>query len=136
MHATKILAGFSNLVPVNCVMIRDGAYKEVPASKLVVGRNRVPADIRVAFSTGMKIDKSMLTGETEPTNGVGFVIATGEDNQLAKIVLRATGARALISLQIKGNHLVSIIALFAFISSVVVTLECGASTWAWSRTAS
>lgn len=73
----------------------------------------------------MKIEKSMLTGETEP--------ATGEDNQL---VLRATGARALISLQIKVNHLVSIIALFAFISSVAVTLECGASTWAWSRTAS
>lgn len=73
MQATKILAGFSNLVPANCVVIRDGAYKEVPASKLVVGDcvvlqtgNRVPADIRVASSAGMKIDKSMLTGETEP----------------------------------------------------------------------
>lgn len=71
----------------------------------------VPADMRVAQSNGMKVDKSMLTGEAEPMKaiadpvadtmsflespnvlfmgcnivdggGVGIVVATGADNQV------------------------------------------------------
>lgn len=83
------------MIPDKCVVIRDGAFKEITvstitqiqlssrflkynfmcfqASALVVGDivvletgSRVPSDIRVISSNGMKVDKSMLTGESEP----------------------------------------------------------------------
>ncbi len=95
MQATKIMKGFAGMVPDKCVVIRDGAFKEITvstltqlqsschvlkcnflyfqASALVVGDivvletgSRVPSDIRVISCNDMKVDKSMLTGESEP----------------------------------------------------------------------
>lgn len=157
-QATRILKGFQNLTPTNCVVIRDGAYKEILAANLVVGDtvvlqagSRVPADIRVASSVGMKVDKSLLTGESEPLkvtsevvpdtvpflessniifmgssvvegSGIGIVIASGADNQLAKIVLQASGELPTTSLQVEVNRLVLIIASFALVTGILVAL--------------
>ena len=127
IQATKILAGFQTLIPNVATVIRDGESLHISATELVVGDvtvleqgSRVPADIRVIVSHGLKVDKSMLTGESKPAKitsepdktadstmlraanicfmgctvvegeGRGIVIATGADNQLAKIAAQAS----------------------------------------------
>ena len=53
-------------------MIRDGVESKLDATKLVVGDvvkielgKKIPADLRIIDSQGMKVDNSSLTGETE-----------------------------------------------------------------------
>ena len=53
-------------------VLRDGAEKEVEASELVVGDivilhegDRIPADGRIIFESGLLTNESMLTGESE-----------------------------------------------------------------------
>ena len=122
-----ILAGFQTLIPNVATVIRDGDTLHISATELVAGDvvvleqgSRVPADIRVILSHGLKVDKSMLTGESKPAKitsdpdkstdgtmlraanicfmgctvvegeGRGIVIATGANNQLAKIAAQAS----------------------------------------------
>lgn len=84
----------------------------------------VPSDCRIIEGVGLKLDKSMLTGESRPVHvnskpvsdpdvslltssniaflgttvlegvGKGLVIATGCDNQLSKIAIQASDARS------------------------------------------
>ncbi len=53
--------------------MRDGVFVTLQASDLVVGDlvllsagDKVPSDIRIFEAEGLKIDKSMFTGESEP----------------------------------------------------------------------
>lgn len=93
MAASKILEGFKSLVPVTCQVVREGYVSNIhvrtsfrklfdslipffsfyQASELAIGDlvvlsagNKVPSDIRVFESQGLKVDKSMFTGESEP----------------------------------------------------------------------
>ena len=66
------MEGFKKMVPQQALVLRDGDKKKVPADDLVVGDiiyvkggDKVPADIRVVESSGMKVDNSSLTGESE-----------------------------------------------------------------------
>ncbi|GCB84145.1 hypothetical protein scyTo_0024784, partial [Scyliorhinus torazame] len=59
--STNIIASFKNLVPQQATVIRNGEKFEVNANLLVVGDlveikggDRVPADIRVITSSGIK----------------------------------------------------------------------------------
>lgn len=68
-----VLAGFMALAPSTCDVLRDGAYNSIPAEQLVIGDvvrlqfgKKVPADIIVLESAGVKVDNSSLTGESEP----------------------------------------------------------------------
>ncbi|KAL4473895.1 hypothetical protein ABPG74_022759 [Tetrahymena malaccensis] len=63
---------FSQLTLQKVEVIRDGQYKQVDSTQLVVGDiiqiktgQRIPADIRILVSYEMMIDISMFTGETE-----------------------------------------------------------------------
>lgn len=56
-EARKVVAGFQNLLPENCMVIRDGREVTMSAEELVVGDiilikngTRVPADARVIVS--------------------------------------------------------------------------------------
>ena len=69
----KVMESFKKLVPQHALVIRNGQKIEVDAETLTVGDiievkagDRVPADIRVIASDGMKVDNSSLTGESEP----------------------------------------------------------------------
>ena len=55
-----------NLLPANCLVIRDGEAKVV--GDLVSLRNgeKIPADLRLVAVTELKVDNSSLTGESEP----------------------------------------------------------------------
>ncbi|EAR95129.1 Na,H/K antiporter P-type ATPase alpha subunit family protein (macronuclear) [Tetrahymena thermophila SB210] len=68
-----LMESFKNLMPQDCIVIRDGKELKISAEKLVVGDvvrvksgDKVPADIRILTSNEMKVDNSPFTGETEP----------------------------------------------------------------------
>ena len=71
--SSKIMESFKNMVPQQALVIRDGEKKTVVAREIVLGDiievkggDKIPADIRVIQSNGMKVDNSSLTGESEP----------------------------------------------------------------------
>nr|XP_033773234.1 potassium-transporting ATPase alpha chain 2 isoform X2 [Geotrypetes seraphini] len=70
--STNIMASFRNMVPQIALVTRDGEKTEIPATELVVGDlvevkggDRIPADLRIFFAQGCKVDNSSLTGESE-----------------------------------------------------------------------
>jgi sodium/potassium-transporting ATPase subunit alpha len=71
--ASNIMDSFKNLVPDKANVVRDGQTVSILAKTVVVGDiimvkggDRIPADIRIIESAGMKVDNSSLTGESEP----------------------------------------------------------------------
>jgi len=71
--ASNIMDSFKNMVPDQANVIRDGKCQTVLARELVIGDvvqvkggDRIPADIRIIEASGMKVDNSSLTGESEP----------------------------------------------------------------------
>jgi sodium/potassium-transporting ATPase subunit alpha len=71
--SSKIMESFKSMVPTFALVYRDGEKVQLPTEKLVVGDivelkggDRVPADIRVIYAMGFKVDNSSLTGESEP----------------------------------------------------------------------
>jgi sodium/potassium-transporting ATPase subunit alpha len=71
--SSRIMESFKNLIPQFALVIRNGEKLNVHAEELVVGDvievkfgDRIPADIRVIYANGFKVDNSSLTGESEP----------------------------------------------------------------------
>jgi Ca2+-transporting ATPase len=100
---------------------RDGTIRVIPATEVVpgdivavVGGERVPADLRIVEANRLRVDESMLTGESLPVakaatrvhqgapvaerhdmafsgalvasgRGLGVVVATGQDTELGSI---------------------------------------------------
>ena len=135
-------------------MIRDGQKKSISADQIVVGDlvfcksgDRVPADIRIVRSEGMKVDNSSLTGESDPlsrsadaghkqalearnlaffsTNcvdgsGYGIVIAIGDNTvmgSIAKLVSNIRNEKTPIAIEI--SRFVKIITFIAVCSGLV-----------------
>uniref|UniRef100_A0A8C5FDB4 Sodium/potassium-transporting ATPase subunit alpha n=1 Tax=Gadus morhua TaxID=8049 RepID=A0A8C5FDB4_GADMO len=146
--STNIIASFKNLVPQQALVIRDGQKNQINAIDLVVGDlveikggDRVPADIRVIFAQGCKVDNSSLTGESEPQSktpecthenpletrniaffsttcleGVanGIVINTGDRTIIGRIASLASGVgNEKTPIAIEIEHFVDIIASLA-----------------------
>ncbi|KAF5270191.1 hypothetical protein FQR65_LT05671 [Abscondita terminalis] len=121
----KIIQSFKKLVPNMATVIRDGKVLEIHAEELVVGDlvmvkggDIIPADIRIIICSGLKVDNSSITGEsdmiprsTECTDknpletqnlafygtntaegaGTGIVIATGDDTLIGRIAGLTSG---------------------------------------------
>jgi sodium/potassium-transporting ATPase subunit alpha len=66
-----------NLLPSECMVVRNSVPTKISANKLVVGDlvqiklgNKVPADIRlIQVSNDLKFDRAVLTGESEAVEG-------------------------------------------------------------------
>ncbi|KAM9255743.1 potassium-transporting ATPase alpha chain 2 [Cariama cristata] len=114
--STNIMASFSKMIPQQALVIRDAEKKELPATQLVVGDvveiksgDRIPADIRLTFTQGCKVDNSSLTGESEPqsrssdfthenpleTRNIAFYSTTCVEGTATGIVIN-TGDRTII----------------------------------------
>ena len=72
-RAEKAMASFKNLLPQTIYALRDGKELNLETKYLVPGDvivlnegDRVPADARLIEVNHMKVDHSMLTGESEP----------------------------------------------------------------------
>jgi Ca2+-transporting ATPase len=113
-RAAAALRSFERLI---ATVVRGGARRDIDARELVPGDcvvleagRRVPADIRLSVSDGLKSDESLLTGESAPVrkysseeatddrasmvfagtmitrgDGRGEVVATGMSTELGKI---------------------------------------------------
>lgn len=73
VKSDNVLASFMKLTPDKCYVIRDGKEVAFDAVDLthgdvvkLVGGNKIPADVIVIKSLGIKVDNSSLTGEPEP----------------------------------------------------------------------
>ncbi|KAF9085374.1 hypothetical protein BGX23_009708 [Mortierella sp. AD031] len=73
----KVMSSIMDMIPADCMVIRDGQLIKVPASTLVVGDrvslslgNKVPADLRLVLaSNDTRFDRAVLTGESEAIEG-------------------------------------------------------------------
>lgn len=72
------MSSIKNLMPDECLVLRDGIKKSMMASELVPGDviyiklgDKLPADVRyIETSPDVKFDRSILTGEVDPLRGV------------------------------------------------------------------
>lgn len=153
----QILASLKNFISTECVAVRNGVTQVINAQELVPGDivlmqegQRVPADIRLVTATGLHVDESMLTGESEEVHkntepikvpdlsiieqlnmvfkgsyilsgaAKGVVVATGQSTEMGKIHVQAEEVHAEIPLRRELNNLSFWILIF--IISVCVLL--------------
>ena len=106
--------------------------------------------MRIISSSNLKVDKSILTGESEPVRaaaapitrsevpllaasnmafmgcgvveggGTGVIVASGANNQVGKIAAQTLQPQRLTTLQVEVNRFVIVIAAFAIITGAVV----------------
>jgi sodium/potassium-transporting ATPase subunit alpha len=120
-RAEKALEALKKLLPFNVKVIRNGKETEAPAELVVPGDlillaegDKVPADLRLIESNGLKVNNASLTGEAEPVlrrtapfegdpvnspniafagttivsgNGAGVVFASGMRTEFGRIAL-------------------------------------------------
>ena len=151
--SSKIMESFKNMVPQYALCIRDGDKQTVKAEELTLGDlvevkfgDRIPADIRIVESKGLKVDNSSLTGESEPqsrttectdenpletknfgffsTNALegtarGIVIGIGDNTVMGRIAGLASGLDvAQTSLSIEINDIVRFITIVAVVIGI------------------
>ena len=92
----NLMAKFRNLVPENASVIRGGVMLPVGATQIVPGDlirlksgDKVPADCRILFNQSMKVDQSMITGESEPVD-VGEVAADQNPFEARNIIFNGS----------------------------------------------
>jgi len=117
--SSKVMETIKSMVPPSALVVRDGETNTISAKELVPGDivvvtsgNRIPADMRIIEAGGLKVDHSMLTGESDPValrtkatspnffesrniaffgtnclegNGKGIVIATGNNTVMGSL---------------------------------------------------
>ncbi|KAM4702612.1 potassium-transporting ATPase alpha chain 2 [Rhinophrynus dorsalis] len=143
--STNIMSSFNKMIPQQAIVTRDGEKLEVPATELVVGDlvdikggDRIPADLRLVFAQGCKVDNSSLTGESEAqprsneftndnpleTKNIafysttclegtarGFVINTGDRTIIGRIATLASGVgNEKTPIAVEIEHFVHIVA--------------------------
>ena len=75
---SRVMSSILNLIPSECVVLRDGKSVKIRASDLVTGDvvmlsvgNKVPADMRLMETSGdLRFDRAVLTGESEEVEGI------------------------------------------------------------------
>ncbi len=145
----KIMDSFNKMLPQQAIVVREGNKMNIPAEQLVVGDivhveigNKIPADIRVLSCSGLKVDNSSLTGESEPQSrstecthdnpletknlaffstfavegrAVGLVIRTGDNTAMGRIAkLTSTLSQTETHLAKELQHFVHIVTVAAF----------------------
>jgi len=75
LKAEKSLKALKNSLSYKAKVLRDGEVVEILSEDLVVGDvvyltdgDRVPADLRLVWSEGLRVDESTLTGESTPVS--------------------------------------------------------------------
>jgi magnesium-transporting ATPase (P-type) len=135
------------LLPTRCRVVRDGAPLTVEASELVRGDlvmlaagDRVAADLEAATVHGLRLDESMVTGESQPVahgsgdlllagtfvvEGVGHAVVSrvGAGTALAEISrLAATARRPASPLTVELGRVVRVVAVFAITAGTTLGL--------------
>jgi magnesium-transporting ATPase (P-type) len=122
LKADKAIDALDKLVVSECTVVRDGQRFTIPSRELVIGDmvifesgNKIPADVRLVYVKGLKVEEALLTGESVPVDkttepidasiispaektnmafagtlvsygrGRGVVVATGNSTEVSKI---------------------------------------------------
>lgn len=94
--SSRVMASIKNMLPDECVVLRDGKQQSISAVDLVAGDLvyiksgiKLPADVRfVQLSPDSAFDRSILTGETVPLRGS---IDSTDDNFLETACIGLAG---------------------------------------------
>ena len=159
LAANQIVASLSKIQTVDVHVLRNGEWIDIPSDELRLGDivkvemgMRVPADLRMVEVIDMKIDLSMLTGESEPIScttqstssnymesrnqaflgadvlqgsGVGLVVNVGDNTVMGKIGTLTNGNKRLTgSLTAEINHFVLIV-----LSLGLTVASCSVLAW-------
>ncbi|MBI5443887.1 MAG: cation-transporting P-type ATPase [Deltaproteobacteria bacterium] len=129
--AEKALEAIRGLLSAHATVIREGRRRTLPAAEVVPGDvvvlqsgDKVPADLRLFHVRELRVDESLLTGESVPVakgtkavaeqaavadrfgmafsgtlvtygQGTGFVVATGDATELGRISSLLAGVESL-----------------------------------------
>jgi len=111
--SSNVMKSILRMMPQSANVVRDGKDLQIPFEELVVGDmvnlsygKKVPADLRITECHDLKFDKSMLTGENEPVEGM---VSTTEINYneakniayMTSLVTNGTGKGMVIQ---KGDN--------------------------------
>lgn len=154
----RVMNSIANMLPSDVLVLRDGSKIRVPAMNLVLGDvvfiglgNKIPADLRlVEASSDLKLDRAVLTGESEPISGTvdhtddnfletknialqgtlcvggsgtGVVIQTGDHTVFGRIAKLSSGeAHGLSTLQRELLRFVLFIVSMAVLLSTIVVI--------------
>jgi sodium/potassium-transporting ATPase subunit alpha len=163
-QSAKVMKTIGGMLPSTASVIRGGQRRDdVPVRDLVVGDivevkigEKVPADLRVIQQNQLKVDNSVLTGESEPIprtvnntdpnfmesknmmfmgtsvtegTGRGVVVATGKNTVMGKITksTQRGGKMTPINKEILG------FITFAVCAALLLSLACLIAWLAWLR---
>eukprot|EP00026_Physarum_polycephalum_P002073 Phypoly_transcript_02077.p1 GENE.Phypoly_transcript_02077~~Phypoly_transcript_02077.p1 ORF type:complete len:897 (+),score=112.36 Phypoly_transcript_02077:167-2692(+) len=154
------MSSIFKMLPSYAHTIRDGKPIDIPTAHLVIGDivdlnigDKVPADMRLLSVDQMKVDRSMLTGESEPVicsvkctdnnyletanlaflgsnvvegRGRGVVVATGNRTTMGRITSLAAADSETSQLQKDITHFVLIIAFLSISTGIICIIVWGA----------
>lgn len=115
--ATRALETLRKAYADICTVRRDGQTEAVPSTEITLGElvllregNRIPADGRFIQDTGLRVDESMLTGESTPVTKTSGAVEINSDTPLGDIrnvgyaqSLVVAGSGTLLVTAIAGN---------------------------------
>jgi sodium/potassium-transporting ATPase subunit alpha len=106
--SNRVMKSILRMLPTQTIVIRNGSPQQIAASQLVEGDvvelsvGKVPADIRVIKATQLRVDNSVLTGESEPITCT--TVPTNENYMetknvvfLGAIIIEGTGQGVVVS---------------------------------------
>jgi len=150
----SLMEKFSHLTSATTRVIRGGQEKAIGADDLVVGDlvaissgDRVPADLIVVAATGLKVNNSSLTGESEALSrttisthpsvmesknvmfcgtfvfegsGLGIVFQTGDETVIGQVAKCTTGTeKKTTHLKQEINHFVWLVVIIAVTEAIL-----------------
>ncbi|KAH9955496.1 E1-E2 ATPase-domain-containing protein [Russula dissimulans] len=158
---SRAIASIQGMLPADVVVLRDGAQTTLPAASLVPGDlvqialgQKVPADMKLIDVSGdLRLDRSVLTGESEPiaghlenTNdnileaknialqgtlcvggsGLGLVFQIGDNTVFGRIAkLSSAAPSSMTTLQREILRVVVIIASLATLVAIFIVILWG-----------
>jgi Ca2+-transporting ATPase len=160
----RALAALRNMAVPRCQVKRDGMWSEIPSEQVVVGDliittegQRIAADACLINGPPIRVDESILTGESAPVTkliskaltpdsanlfagtlaldslGVARVIATGQATRFGSIGTSLKGGEELTPLQRSMRQVTLLFAVAAGVVCVCVVLVFGLARDEWVK---
>ena len=113
--AEKAMEAIGQMLALKAYVMRDGRWQDLPAEALIPGDivrikagDRIPADLRVLESHGLRVDQAALTGESLPVGkdaeAVDEDTALADRRCMAYAGSMATNGQALGVIAVTGEH--------------------------------
>lgn len=155
-RAERALSDLNKNFQVKCKVLRDGKIKEINCESLAIGDiviieqgDKIPADLRVISEESLRVDESILTGESLPVgknclvlpldtvladrrnmiysgtlavagHGIGLVVATGDKTEIGKIAGSIKKEEEKTPLEKQVNYLGRMTSIIALAIAIII----------------